>query len=148
MEEEDLFWEEGKVNKHLQGTSSFLKSFLKCLLFASSMDSFNTRFPETDQIRQVLVLLSGLLERLGVKRYAPDIFLSSSNGQCERVNQCLESYLRCMCFNAWIKWLALSEYWYNTNSHTSLKCTPGTLWCPTEAPSVSSLAGATLISTI
>jgi hypothetical protein len=50
-----------------------------------------------------------------------------SDGQTERVNQCLENYLRCMAFlepKRWIAWLPLVEWWYNTNYHTSLKCTP------------------------
>jgi hypothetical protein len=50
-----------------------------------------------------------------------------TDGQTERVNQCLESYLRCMTFlepRKWISWLPLAEYWYNTNYHTSLKSTP------------------------
>jgi hypothetical protein len=50
-----------------------------------------------------------------------------SNGQTERVNQCLKNYLRCMAFlepKKWISWLSLAEWWYNSNYHTSLKCTP------------------------
>lgn len=49
------------------------------------------------------------------------------DGQCERVNQCLENYLRCMTSNRpkqWVKWLSLAQWWYNTNSHASLKTTP------------------------
>ncbi|XP_019200240.1 PREDICTED: uncharacterized protein LOC109193863 [Ipomoea nil] len=50
-----------------------------------------------------------------------------SDGQTERINRCLETYLRCMVFSrpkAWAKWLHLAEYWYNTNFHSSLQCTP------------------------
>jgi hypothetical protein len=49
------------------------------------------------------------------------------DGQTERVNQCLANYLRCMAFlepKKWHSWLPLVEWWYNTNYHTSLKCTP------------------------
>lgn len=50
-----------------------------------------------------------------------------TDGQTERVNQCLESYLRSMTFqepNHWHSWLALAEWWYNTTYHTSIQMTP------------------------
>jgi transposase InsO family protein len=50
-----------------------------------------------------------------------------SDGQTERVNQCLENYLRCMTFQEprkWLSWLPLAEFWYNTSFHTSLQLTP------------------------
>nr|GEX26368.1 Ty3/gypsy retrotransposon protein [Tanacetum cinerariifolium] len=50
-----------------------------------------------------------------------------SNGQTEVVNRCLECILRCMTGERpkeWTKWLALAEYWYNTNFHTSIGTTP------------------------
>jgi hypothetical protein len=61
-----------------------------------------------------------------------DLHLSSAyhpqtDGQTERVNQCLENYLRCKCFNTpkrWFHWLSLAEWWYNTSFHTSLHMTP------------------------
>jgi len=50
-----------------------------------------------------------------------------SDGQTERVNQCLETYLRCFvhsCPRQWLKWLPLAEYWYNTSSHSALGKSP------------------------
>jgi hypothetical protein len=50
-----------------------------------------------------------------------------TNGQSERVNQCLETYLRCFvhaCPKQWIKWLALTEFWYNTSHHSALAHSP------------------------
>ncbi|KAK4407690.1 Transposon Ty3-G Gag-Pol polyprotein [Sesamum angolense] len=50
-----------------------------------------------------------------------------TDGQTERLNQCIDNYMRCMCHlrpKQWNQWLSLAEYWYNTNFHTSLKLTP------------------------
>lgn len=50
-----------------------------------------------------------------------------TDGQTERLNQCLETYLRCMvqaCPTKWSQWLALAEYWYNTTVHSAHGRTP------------------------
>lgn len=50
-----------------------------------------------------------------------------SDGQTERVNQCLEQYLRCMTFKEpkkWCDWLPAAEWWYNTSYHTAIKMSP------------------------
>jgi hypothetical protein len=50
-----------------------------------------------------------------------------TDGQTERVNQCLEQYLRCMAFQEpkkWCDWLPAAEMWYNCSYHTAIKMTP------------------------
>jgi hypothetical protein len=50
-----------------------------------------------------------------------------TDGQTERLNQCLETYLRCMvsaCPSKWVDWLPLAEYWYNTTYHSAHGKTP------------------------
>jgi hypothetical protein len=50
-----------------------------------------------------------------------------TDGQTERLNQCLETYLRCMinaCPNKWSSWLSLAEFWYNTTYHSALSKSP------------------------
>lgn len=50
-----------------------------------------------------------------------------TDGQTERLNQCMETYLRCFvhaCLARWSQWLPLAEFWYNTTYHSALKTTP------------------------
>jgi hypothetical protein len=68
-------------------------------------------------------LFSSLNTKLALTRaYHPQ-----SDGQSERVNQCLEMYLRCAISDSptqWKKWLPLAEFWYNSSYHSALKCSP------------------------
>nr|GEW32926.1 retrotransposable element Tf2 [Tanacetum cinerariifolium] len=55
------------------------------------------------------------------------IILDFIHGQTDVVNRCLECYLRCMTSEKpkeWVQWLALAEFWYNTNFHTAIQTTP------------------------
>lgn len=64
-----------------------------------------------------------IFRSLRVKLRFSTAYRPQTDGQTERVNQCLESYLRCMAFDEprrWYYWLSLSEWWYNTTYHTSL----------------------------
>lgn len=68
-----------------------------------------------------------LFKALHVSLQFSSAYHPQSDGQTERVNQCLEVYLRCMAFSeprTWSSWLPLAEWWYNTNYHSSLKSTP------------------------
>lgn len=50
-----------------------------------------------------------------------------ADGQTERVNQCLETFLRCFshaCPSKWNSWFHLAEFWYNTSPHSTLGKTP------------------------
>lgn len=50
-----------------------------------------------------------------------------TNGQTERVNQCLEMYLRCATHDSphkWRAWLPLAELWYNSSYHSAIGCSP------------------------
>ncbi|XP_066344191.1 uncharacterized protein [Miscanthus floridulus] len=67
-----------------------------------------------------------------VKYPGVDLRISSayhlqSDGQTERVNQCMETFLRCFANAArgkWFDWLHLAEFWYNTTWHSALNRSP------------------------
>lgn len=73
------------------------------------------------------VLWQELFEKIGIGLHMSTAYHPQTDGQTERVNKCLESYLRCMCFlkpHKWKRCLAVAEWRYNTNFHTSLQMTP------------------------
>jgi hypothetical protein len=50
-----------------------------------------------------------------------------SDGQTERLNRTMETFLRCFvnaCPTKWLQWLPLAEFWYNTSSHSAIGRTP------------------------
>ena len=69
----------------------------------------------------------GIFKAMKVKLRLSTAYHPQSDGQTERVNQCLENYLRCMAFQEpkkWCSWMPLAEWWYNTTYHTVTKFTP------------------------
>lgn len=72
-------------------------------------------------------LWKDLFKALKMELHRSTSYHPQTYGQSERVNQCLENYLRCMTFqeaNKWLTWLPLAEFCYNTSYHTSLKMSP------------------------
>lgn len=50
-----------------------------------------------------------------------------TDGQTERVNQCLETFLRCFvhaCPASWSQWVSLAAYWYNVSPHSATGKSP------------------------
>ena len=75
----------------------------------------------TSQFWQTLFKLAGVDLRLSTS-YHPQ-----TDGQTERLNQCLETYLRCFvhaCPTKWLQWLPLAEFWYNSSLHSALGRSP------------------------
>ena len=63
----------------------------------------------------------------GTKLCMSSAYHPQSDGQTERVNQCLEAFLRCFvhsCPKQWLRWISLAKYWYNTSLHSSLNRSP------------------------
>jgi len=63
----------------------------------------------------------------GVQLRMSSAYHPQTDGQTERVNQCMETYLRCFvhaCPSKWTSWLSLAEFWYNTSFHSALGRSP------------------------
>jgi hypothetical protein len=68
-----------------------------------------------------------LFKLAGVQLRMSTAYHPQSDGQTERVNQCLETFLRCFvhaCPKQWRHWLDQAEYWYNTTWHSALGRSP------------------------
>jgi hypothetical protein len=64
---------------------------------------------------------------VGTKLAMSSAYHPHTDGQTNRVNQCLEMYLRCAVHNSpkqWKSWLSQAEFWYNSSYHSSLGCSP------------------------
>lgn len=72
-------------------------------------------------------LWQDLFDRAGVELRMSSSYHPQSYGQTERVNQCMETYLRCFvnaCPTKWFGWLPLAEFWYNTSDHSAIARSP------------------------
>jgi hypothetical protein len=83
----------------------------------------------TDNIVKVFTsnFWKALFQALGTKLALTTAYHPQSDGQSERVSQCLEMYLRCAIHEIpthWKKWLPLAEFWYNSSHHSALGCSP------------------------
>lgn len=68
-----------------------------------------------------------LFSLAGVTLNMSSAYHPQTDGQTERVNQCMETFLRCFahaCPGKWSQWLASAEFWYNTCQHSSLGMSP------------------------
>lgn len=68
-----------------------------------------------------------LFNVMGTKIKLSTAYHPQTDGQTERVNQCIEMYLRCMTGQKpgeWANWIPMAEWWYNTTYHSSAGMTP------------------------
>ena len=68
-----------------------------------------------------------LFQAIGTELKLSTAYHPATDGQTERVNQCVETYLRCFvhaCPKKWSNWIALAEYWYNTSHHATVNSSP------------------------
>lgn len=66
-----------------------------------------------------------LFQTLGTQLALSTAYHPQSDGQSERVNQCVEMYLRCAIYDTpkkWKHWLPLAELWYNSSFHSAIGC--------------------------
>lgn len=70
---------------------------------------------------------SHLFTALGTSSHLTTAYHPQSDGQSERLNQCIEMYLRCLSSKKptdWVNWLPMAEWWYNSSHHSAIKMTP------------------------
>jgi hypothetical protein len=75
----------------------------------------------TSKFRQELFQLAGVQLRMS-SSYHPQF-----DRQTGRVNQCMETFLRCFvssCPKQWIKWISVAEFWYNTSLYSAIGMFP------------------------
>lgn len=68
-----------------------------------------------------------LFKSVGTRLNLSTSYHPQSDGKTERLNRCLEHYLRAMTSHRphrWVKWLALAEWWYNSTYQSAIKKSP------------------------
>jgi hypothetical protein len=68
-----------------------------------------------------------LFASLGTKLQFTMAYHPQTDGQSERVNQCIEMFLRCFVHDSpkqWRRWLPLAEFWYNSSHHSAIGTSP------------------------
>lgn len=73
------------------------------------------------------MLWQELFKLADVKLNMSSSYHPQTDGQTERLNQCVEAYLRCdvhACPAKWSQWLPQAQHWYNTAFHTTLSKSP------------------------
>lgn len=80
-----------------------------------------------------------LFKKLGSSSHLTSAYHPQSDGQSERLNQCVEMYLRCLTHqkpHQWHCWLPMAEWWYNTSHHSAINMTPYMALYGKQAPSI------------
>uniref|UniRef100_A0A453RBY7 Integrase catalytic domain-containing protein n=1 Tax=Aegilops tauschii subsp. strangulata TaxID=200361 RepID=A0A453RBY7_AEGTS len=75
----------------------------------------------TSHFRKELFQYAGTELRLSTANHP------QTDGQTERVNQCIETFLRCFthaCPRRWSFWIPLAQFWYNSSPHSAIGMSP------------------------
>ena len=95
---------------------------------------------------------SELMKLQGVELAMSSAYHSQTNGQTEVVKKSLEQYLRAFVAakpSAWVEWLPLAEFWFNTNFHSSTKLTPfEALYCYPPHRLLDYIPGITMVGAV
>lgn len=92
-----------------------------------------------------------LFNAMGTKIKLSTAYHPQTDGQTERVNQCIEMYLRCITGHKprqWTKWLAMAEWWYNTTFHSAIGVSPYKALYSQNPPSLNFQSPATKVPAV
>jgi hypothetical protein len=73
------------------------------------------------------IFWKSLFNYAGIQLRMSSSYHPQTDGHIERINQCLETSLRCFvhaCPRKWKSWLAAAEFWYNSSFHSMLGRSP------------------------